>query len=67
MVNASDFSSGIDCVKFYIDGEFQFNDSMEPYCLQWDNKSFGNHTIKVVAFDKVGYFESDEIKVWKFF
>jgi len=66
-VNASDFSSGIDCVKFYIDGEFQFNDSIEPYCLQWDNKSFGNHAIKVVAFDKVGYFESDGIIVWKFF
>jgi len=62
-VNASDFSSGIDCVNFYIDGEFQFNDLMEPYRLQWNEKSFGNHMIKVVADDEVGYFESNEIKV----
>jgi PKD repeat protein len=66
-VNASDLSSGIDCVKFYIDGELQLNDEMEPYCIQWDKKSFGRHTLEVVAFDKVGYHKSDRMIVWKFF
>jgi len=66
-VNASDFSSGIDYVEFYIDNKLKFNDSTEPYCLQWNKWAFIKHSIKVVAVDKVGYHESDEISVWKFF
>ena len=66
-VNASDLLSGIDYVEFYIDNKLKFNNSTEPYCMQWNKWAFGKHKIKAVAVDKVGYYESDEITVWKFF
>ena len=41
-------------------------DINEPYRWTW-KREFFKHTIKVVAYDTVGYHDSDEINVWKFF
>jgi hypothetical protein len=66
-VNASDCSSGIAYVEFFIDNTFMFKDSTAPYTMQWNNRTFGKHSIKVVAYDTVGYCESHEITVWRVF
>jgi translation elongation factor EF-1beta len=47
-----DETSGIDRVEFYLDGEFQVEDTSPPY--QWTWKGIGNHTVTVDVFDKAG-------------
>ncbi|HID24949.1 MAG TPA: hypothetical protein EYP23_00570 [Thermoplasmata archaeon] len=59
-------ASGMEGVDFYIDGVFKATDTMEPYVWTWDEKTFGKHTIKVVAYDNAGNHASDEVTVWKF-
>ena len=53
-------------VEFYIDDVLKANITSEPYSWTWTDKTFGRHTIKVVAYDDEGNSASDEIKVWKF-
>ena len=62
----------IDRVEFYIDDKNKNTDTEEPYTYHWNPLisfrappiSF-NHTIKVVAYDKEGNHDSDEILIWK--
>jgi len=62
----------IDKVEFYIDDKNKNTDYEEPYTYYWNplisfrgpQISF-NHTIKVVAYDKDGNHDSDEILIWK--
>jgi len=58
--------SQIDRVEFYIDNELQGVDTMAPYIWQWSDRSFGSHSVKVIAYqnDKIA---NDELKVWKIF
>ena len=48
-VDASDNESGIERVKFYIDGELKAMDNSTPYTHRWDERVFRNfkHTIEV--------------------
>ncbi|HEC87039.1 MAG TPA: hypothetical protein ENI49_04135, partial [Thermoplasmatales archaeon] len=57
----------INHVEFYIDDKFKANDTTEPYVWTWDEKTFGRHTIKVIAYDNAGNHVSKQITVWKFF
>ncbi|MFX1263297.1 MAG: Ig-like domain-containing protein [Promethearchaeota archaeon] len=52
---ASD-SNGIAYVEFYLDGSLQNTDYAAPYSWNWDTTlvSDGNHTIEVIAVDKMG-------------
>ena len=65
-VGASDCTS---FVKFYIDGKIMATDYSEPYTWTWSTEMLlkHRHTIKVVGYDSEGNYDSDEIKVWKFF
>ena len=66
-VNANDFESGIEFVKFYIDGELKWTDIKEPYIWTWQKeKSIRlKHTIEVVVYDNIGNEASREMSVWK--
>jgi parallel beta-helix repeat protein len=64
---AIDEITGVSRVEFYLDDNFQFSISSEPYVWTWDERAFGKRTIKVTAYDKAGNSASDEIEVWKFF
>ena len=55
-------SKGIDRVEFYIDNELKFIDDDEPYQWLWNEKAFGIHKIKVVAYSGKN-FSIDEIEV----
>ncbi len=65
-VDASDSKYDIDRVEFYIDDEFQANDSTDPYSWKWNMMSFSRHTLKVTAFNTNETSASDEMTVWKF-
>ncbi len=67
VVNASDTSSGIDRVDFYIDDRFRYSDDEEPYCWSWSDTVFFRHEIKVVAYNLIGREAVDRIEVLKFF
>ncbi len=56
----------IDRVEFYIDDEFQANDTTEPYGWTWDKMSFFRHTLKVTAINTNKTSVSEELIVWKF-
>ena len=66
-VEANAYSEhGIDRVEFYIDDELKHEDDEFPYEWLWDERTFGRHEIKVIAYDKEGNTTSDSQEVWIF-
>ncbi|HEC76233.1 MAG TPA: hypothetical protein ENI33_03095, partial [Thermoplasmatales archaeon] len=63
-VEANDATSGMEKVEFYIDGKYNAEDTSSPYRWVWDERSFGKHTIKVIAYDKAGNKINKEIEVF---
>ncbi len=57
-------ATGVSKVEFYIDDKLKFTDYDKPYKWQWNEFSFGRHTIKVIGYGK--NIAADEIKVWIF-
>jgi hypothetical protein len=53
-------------VEFYIDGNLKATATAEPYMYNWTAKTFGKHTIKVVAYGFHNDTASQEIEVSKF-
>ena len=66
-VEATDPSSAIARVEFYIDEILRFQDESPPYSFYWDSTDFGIYIIKAITYDTCGYSASDDIIVWKFF
>ena len=66
-VTASDLESGVAYVQFLVDGEVVGNVSAEPYTWRWAQRSFGEHTLSVRAYNATGSFAVDELRVKKFF
>lgn len=62
--DASDSTSGLDRVEFYIDGEMKGVASSSPYSWLWDETVFFNHEIEVKAFDNAGNSNSESKAVW---
>ena len=62
--SATDTISEISKVEFYLDDELMETDYEWPYQWYWGKSSFGNHVIKVIAYDSAGNSASDEMKVW---
>lgn len=55
-------------VEFYVDGVLEYSVTEYPYEWLWNKLSFGEHTLKIVAYDTdENYIAEDEITVWKFF
>jgi len=68
VANASDSTSGVNRVEFYVDDELEASDSSFPYSWEWTKLNlFSNHIIKTVVYDDAGNSASDEIIVKKFF
>ncbi|HEC82330.1 MAG TPA: hypothetical protein ENI53_00395, partial [Thermoplasmatales archaeon] len=63
-VEANDATAGMEKVEFYIDGKYNAEDTSSPYKWVWDERSFGKHTIKVVAYDKAGNKINKEVEVF---
>jgi len=53
-------------VEFYIDDVLKGTVDSEPYLWTWSEKKFGEHTIKVIAYDNEGITATKEIEVYKF-
>lgn len=64
-VQASDDESGVNHVELYLDGEQRCNFTTEPYLWLWNERAFGKHILKTVAYDNAGNTAVDEIVVWK--
>jgi hypothetical protein len=49
-------NTNIEKVEVYVDGKLVSEDKVSPYAFKWNtiNESEGNHTIKVVVYDKDG-------------
>ncbi|MEA2054912.1 MAG: C13 family peptidase [Candidatus Thermoplasmatota archaeon] len=62
-VKATDETSGISHVNFFMDGEQIFVDKDEPYEWKWDETSFFKHEIKGVAYDNAGNEAVKEIRM----
>ena len=62
-VNATDATSGIDKVEFFVDGTSKNVDTSKPYEWEWDEKTFTSHALKVVAYDKAGNSAYEELDV----
>jgi PKD repeat protein len=66
-VDASDNDSGVNSVKFYLNGVLKSTDTTPPYNWVWSERAFGRYTIFVEAFDVAGNSATDERTVWRFF
>ncbi|MEA2053672.1 MAG: NosD domain-containing protein [Candidatus Thermoplasmatota archaeon] len=66
VVDASDETSGMTRVEFYVDDELEETIVEEPYQWLWDEVIFGRHTIKIIAYDKAGNEATDEQEIWIF-
>lgn len=66
-VNATDNSSGINRVEFYIDAKLMNQTSIEPYHWTWTKLAFFKHTITVKAYDNAENVGQAEIIVSRFF
>ena len=53
-VNATDPDGNIEKVEFFIDNTSVYNDTEAPYAYAFNDRMFGRHTIKVVAYDDQG-------------
>jgi hypothetical protein len=58
-------NGAVEKMEFYIDGELKKTLYDEPFIWSWNNRTSGQHTIKVVAYDNNGYSDSKEIQVNK--
>jgi hypothetical protein len=66
-VETSTFSEdGIEKVDFYVDGVLKDTDTEYPYEWLWNEYAFGNHELKVIAYDSGGNKAEDEIDVMIF-
>ena len=54
-------------VEFYVDDLLQATDVEVPYIWTWNEIAFGDHEIKIIAYNHNGNNVSKEITVWKFF
>jgi len=54
-------------VEFYVDDLLKATDVEVPYIWTWNEIAFGDHEIKIIAYDHNGNNASKEITVWKFF
>ena len=50
----------------YLTPSHKANSTSWPYIWTWNEKAFGKHTIKVIAYDSKGEISSKEIEVFKF-
>ena len=66
LINAENLSD-ISKVEFYIDKEFRETIYEPSYRFLWNNKTFGKHSIKIMAYDEFGCIKKYEFVVWKFF
>jgi hypothetical protein len=71
LVKTEDAYFEIDRVEFYIDNELKHYDTQtDGYCSwTWNEQTpfKFRHTLKVIAYDRYGFYNSDELTVWKFF
>jgi len=66
-INISAFDSGgISSIELYIDGEPKLEFLSEPYKYLWNERSFGKHVLRIIAYDNAGNQAKEEIIVWKF-
>jgi hypothetical protein len=61
--NVMDYKSGMNKVEFYIDDVLLHSDYDIPYEWLWNEFAFGNHEIKVVAYDAEGNKAESNINV----
>ncbi len=54
---------GVEKVEFYVDNELKYVDDESPYQWLWDERTFGRHEIKAIAYDEEGNKAEDEIDV----
>jgi len=64
VAQATDELAGIAKVEFYIDGEYKAEDTTTPYEWTWEEKAFGTHTVKVIAYDNAGNKKSEEVEIF---
>ncbi|MHA1667257.1 MAG: PKD domain-containing protein, partial [Candidatus Heimdallarchaeaceae archaeon] len=57
----------VEKVEFYIDDELKATDTTEPYTWVWNEKTFGKHLIKAIAYNDTGETATDKTVVTKFF
>ncbi len=66
-INASDNTSGVCQVEFYVDNDLKFTDQEAPYIWMWDEWAFFTHTITIIVRDHATHAKTIEREVWKFF
>jgi len=71
VVDVVDDKDAVDNVEFYVDNDYKYSDSTEPYEFRWDptNLTLGNHTLSVIAYDESGLTteRSITVKYWPIF
>ena len=53
----------INHVDFFVDEELISTDNESPYECLWDEKIFGQHTLKVIAYDNNKNETTDEVEI----
>ncbi len=66
-IDAFDNISGINYVKIFVDNKLKANITSGDLVFNWEEKTFGKHTIKTVAYDYAGNPAEDTVIVRKFF
>jgi M6 family metalloprotease-like protein len=51
-------------VEFYVDNQLKYTRDTPPYKFPFDEKIYGRHILRVVAYDEGGNNTSDELPVW---
>jgi hypothetical protein len=59
-------SEDIEKVEFYLDDVLKFVANDKPFEWLWDEKSYGKHVVKVIAYDNFGNKAYDSMEVLKF-
>ncbi|HID25415.1 MAG TPA: hypothetical protein EYP23_03000 [Thermoplasmata archaeon] len=62
--DATDGTSGVEKVEFYIDGSPLSTDTTPPYEWLWDETAFLTHTIEVKVYDNAGHTATASKEVW---
>jgi len=64
-VDASDESSGVNRVEFYIDEELKSVTLIEPFNYRWNEFGRGKFNIEIIAFDNGGNHKKEKITLMK--
>jgi hypothetical protein len=62
----NDIGCGIQSINLFIDGEKRYTSYGDTLDWEWNKRTIGVHSVEIVAQDKLGHINNNQLKIWVF-